>query len=143
MDRQPEHRVRVRGDDLEWPAAPHRVTPPYPQAFLFADRLYLPWAGEPVRARAAHRCVRAGHGADDVVLALDLIDMRALAHALFAPHQHAVSPLHGGGEVRVEFDDSNRPRSVDGVDLPVVIEKDRKVMQRLLEAVVLPGTARV
>ena len=50
------------------------------EALFRADRLHFPRARELVGPGALHGHMRAGNRADDVVFALDLVDVRALAH---------------------------------------------------------------
>ena len=48
--------------------------------------------------------------------------MRALAHALLGPNQNAIGAVDQCGAVGAQLDNADCARSVEGVDLAVVIE---------------------
>ena len=112
------------------------------EAFIFADRLHFPRADDLLGASTLHRHVRTGNSAHNVVAAVDLVDVRAFAHALLGADQNAIAAVDQCGAVGVQFDNADRARAVYRVDL-AVIEKDREIVQPLLNPIVLPRAARI
>src|ERR1017187_2053850 len=110
--------ARIRRRNLE-----RRRLPPQPvaladsQAFSFADGLHFPWARETIGPRALHGNVAAGNSADDIVLAVELVEMRPLAHAEFRANEDAIRSGNQPSQLRIQLDDAYGPGCVDRVDL--------------------------
>src|ERR1017187_767154 len=107
------------------------------QALLLADRLHFPRPLEFVGPGALHRHMRTRNGANDVVFALDLIEVRALAEAESSLDQNAVCAGDKRSEFRVQFDDMYVVGPIYRVDLPVVVKQNGEIVKPLFDPVVL------
>src|ERR1039458_5332509 len=114
-----------------------------PQALLLADRLHFPRPLEFVGPSALHRHMRTRNGANDVVFALDLIEVRALAEAEGSLDQNAVCAGDKRGEILVQFDDMYVVSPVNCVGLPVIVKQNGEIVDPLLNPIVRPRAARV
>src|ERR1035438_4457709 len=105
--------ARIRGVDLHRlgisaSAAFRSIALADSEALLRTDGLYLPRSRQPVRPGALHGHVSAGNGADDVVFAVDLIEVRTFAHTQLGVNQDAVRARNKSGEGLVQFHDPDR-----------------------------------
>src|ERR1017187_4234962 len=113
------------------------------QALLLADRLHFPRPLEFVGPGALHRHVGARNGANDVVFALDLIEVRALAEAESSLDQNAVCAGGKRSEFRVQLDGVYVVGPIYRVDRPVAVKQNGEIVNPLFDPALLPRASRV
>src|SRR5690606_26847759 len=87
-------------------------------ALAGADDHRLPRSVERVRPRRLHPPDRRVVGADDVVAAIDLVEVVALAHAIAGRDDHPLAAFDHAGQVRLEFHQPYLVVVVDGHTRP-------------------------
>src|SRR5690606_23555250 len=112
-------------------------------ALAGADDHRLPRSVERVRPRRLHPPDRRVVGADDVVAAIDLVEVVALAHAIAGRDDHPLAAFDHAGQVRLEFHQPYLVVVVDGPYPAVVVEQHRQVVQVALDHRVLPRPGRI
>jgi len=87
--------------------------------------------------------MRTRDGADDVIFAANLVEVRALSHPEFAFDQNAIGSRDQGGKVAIQLHDPDGSGAIDCVDLAVVVKQNGKIMQTLFDPIVLPWAAGI
>ena len=96
-----------------------------------------------LRPRTERATVGAVVGGDEVVHAVDLVDVVSLAYAAALGNDDALGALHGAAHVGLQLRTLHLAVVVDGVDLAVIVEEHAQVVDAPLHVVVRPRAADV